>query len=224
VSPGPLSAVLAANQGLLRARLEILEPPEDQRIIPLHFNPAEYQLKKAQTFAEIAIPGLSSPPLQWVRGGAETLTFDALVDTSDSGADVDEEYVAGLRGLLDINSKLHAPPIVAFAWARRRFKGVLDGLTVSYLLFDRQGTPLRAKLNITIKEYRPVEIQLREEVKTSADEVKTYLVAAGDTLATIAASVYGDATRWRALARENDIRDPRSLRPGQRLRLPALVS
>ena len=33
------------------------------------FNPAKYQVKKTQIFAEIAIPGLSTPPLQWVRGG-----------------------------------------------------------------------------------------------------------------------------------------------------------
>jgi nucleoid-associated protein YgaU len=111
---------------------------------------------------------------------------------------------------------------VAFTWARRRFRGVLDGLSISYMLFDRLGVPLRAKLGLTIKEYRPVQIQLREDVKTSNDDDKTYLVRLGDTLSSIAASVYRDAGLWREVANANQIQDPRSLRPGRRLRLPPL--
>ena len=213
----------AADTRLARAHLEIVNPPTDPSMIPLRFNPAEYHLKKGQTFAEIAIPGLSSPPLQWVKGGCETLTFEALVDTTHTLENVDDAYVDQLRGLLDPNPKLHAPPVVAFVWGRLRFTGVLDGLDIAYQLFDERGVPLRAKLSITLKEYRPVAIQVWQDRKSSPDVEKSYLVRRGDTLTGIAAAVYKDPARWRELALANRITDPRLLRPGQRLLLPRLT-
>ena len=66
----PLSAV---RQGLVAATLEILSPKVPDPRIPLRFNPSEYQLQKSNNFAEIAIPGLESPPIQFVRGAAEKL-------------------------------------------------------------------------------------------------------------------------------------------------------
>lgn len=42
----------------------------------------------------------------------------------------------------------------------------------------------------------------------------------GEDLASIAARVLGDAERWPEIAELNGIRDPRSIRPGQVLRLP----
>jgi len=215
-APTPVSAVDAK---LLKAHLEILDPPTDPKLIPLRFNPAQYQVKKGQNFAEIAIPGLPTPPLQWVRGGLATLTFEALVDTTDTLQDVDDAFVNRIRGLLDPDPKLHAPPLVAFVWGRRGFTGVLDGLDVTYQLFDENGVPLRARL---IKEYRTVAAQLREHRQASPDVEKSYLVRRGDTLTSIAAAVFADPARWRELAVANGIRDPRGLRPGQRLLVPRL--
>jgi nucleoid-associated protein YgaU len=214
--------VAAADEELQRAHLQIIDPRTDPSLIPLRFNPAEYHVKKTQTFAEIAIPGLSSPPVQWVRGGAEVLSFDAVLDTTHTLEDVDDAYVATLRGLLDPDPKLHAPPIVAFVWGRRSFTGVLDGLDIAYQLFDESGRPLRAKLGITLKEYRPVAVQLRQNRRSSATVEKTYLVRRGDSLITIASAVYADPARWRELALANGISDPRSVRPGQRLLVPRL--
>jgi nucleoid-associated protein YgaU len=99
---------------------------------------------------------------------------------------------------------------------------VLDGLDITYQLFARSGVPLRAKLNITLKEYRPAAVQIWQEQRSSADVEKSYLVRLGDTLPGIAAQVYKDPARWRELAVANSIRDPRDLRPGRRLVLPRL--
>jgi nucleoid-associated protein YgaU len=213
----------AAGRQFADAYLEIISPAEDHAIIPLKFNPGEYQLTKANTFAEIAIPGLESPPLQWIRGAAETLSMDVLVDTSDSLKDVRTEYVLPLRKLLTPNAKLHAPPIVRFNWDGKVFDGVLESLGTSYLLFDPDGVPLRAKLAISMKEYRPVAVQVREIRRQSADVDKTWTVTAGDTLDRIAYAVYRDPARWRVLADANGITDPRSLTPGRLLGIPRLT-
>ena len=51
----PLSAV---REGLVKAHLEVLRPIVPVPIIPLRFNPTQYELEKGNSFAEIAIPGL----------------------------------------------------------------------------------------------------------------------------------------------------------------------
>ena len=66
-----------ARQGLVRAYLEIVRPTVPDPLIPFRFNPTEYQLQKGNNFAEIGIPGLESPPIQFVRGSAEKLTAGA---------------------------------------------------------------------------------------------------------------------------------------------------
>lgn len=213
----------SVGQSLARAYLEILRPKVSDPVIPLRFNPAEYQLQKSNNFAEIPIPGLESPPIQFVRGACEKLTAELLVDTSDTLEDVRDKYVNKLRGLLRINGELHAPPIVRFVWSKQDFKGVVESLNITYVLFTPEGVPLRAKLSLALKEYRPVAIQVKDTQKTSPDLEKTWVVRRGDTLSNIAASVYRDAGVWREIAKANDIQDPRAIEPGSVLTLPRLV-
>jgi hypothetical protein len=212
----------AVRQGLAEAYLWILEPKVKDPFIPVCFNPTEYQVQKSNNFAEIPIPGLGSPPIQFVRGGSAKLTAELLVDTSDTLEDVRERYVKRLRELMDLNGELHAPPIIRFVWDGPIFDGVMESLNVTYVLFTPEGTPLRAKLSVALKEYRPAAIQVKEKPKFSPDFEKTYVVRRGDTLSSIAAAVYRNAGAWREIAGTNEIQDPRRLEPGRVLRLPRL--
>ena len=47
-----------------------------------------------------------------------------------------------------------------------------------------------------------------------------YVIQSGDSLASIAQEVYGDPTRWRDIARANDLDEPYALTVGQPLRIP----
>ena len=220
-----VTPVSMLNLGLRKAQLVIEEPREENekdRVIPVHFNPTEYQLQKANTFAEIPIPGLETPPIQYVRGASEKLTMELLVDTSDTLENVREKYVGKLRNLLNKKGKLHAPPIVSFVWDKDIFTGVIESLNVTYLMFTPEGVPLRARLALVLKEYRPGEIQVKDRPMSSPNVEKSYTVRRGDTLSNIAAAVYRDPAAWREIARANRIRDPRRLAPGRVLLLPRL--
>jgi hypothetical protein len=210
------------GQNLQRAKLVIESPKVADNVIDFRFNPTEYQIQKGNNFAEIPIPGLESPPIQFVRGNSEKLSVELMADTSDTLKDVREVYVNKLRDLLRIRSESHAPPIVNFVWSKNEFRGVIDSLKVTNTLFSPEGIPLRAKLSLTLKEYRPVEIQLKDKPKTSPDVEKTWVVRRGDKLASIAAAVYRDAGVWREIAKANEIQDPRILIPGTVLTLPKL--
>ena len=214
----------AMRQGLTKAYLQIEQPilPDSKSLIPVHFNPTEYQLQKQNSFADINIPGLETPPVQFVRGSGEKLTTELLVDTSDTLEDVREKYVNKLRGLMDIQSNLHAPPVVRLVWDTDVFRGVVESLNVTYILFQPNGVPLRAKLAISLKEYRTVEEQLKQRPRFSPDVDKSYTVVRGDTISGIAFKLYRDASKWREIAKENKIRDPRRLQPGTALAIPKL--
>jgi nucleoid-associated protein YgaU len=218
-----LTPTKSAGKGLVKAYLEILIPKNvPVPIIPLHFNPTEYQLQKANNFAEIPIPGLESPPIQFVRGTSEKLVADLIVDTSDTLEDVRKVYTNGLRDLMRINAELHAPPIVRLTWDTQVFKGVIEALNITFTLFTPEGTPIRAKLGLTLKEYRPVDVQVKESPKSSPDVEKHHVVRRGDSLASIAGMAYGDSSQWREIARSNGIQDPRWLYPGRDLIVPRL--
>ncbi|MEV6824479.1 LysM peptidoglycan-binding domain-containing protein [Amycolatopsis sp. NPDC051102] len=215
-----------ARTGAAQARLEIVRPviaDERARRIPLRFNPTDYKLSKANTFAEITIPGLDTPPLQYVRGGSETLAVQALVDTSDTLENVRTVYVDAVRNLLRPDSREHAPPVVRFVWDESVFTGVLEKLDVTYQLFRPDGVPLRAQLDLSLKEFRPAAVQVAESPRSSPTVEKSYVVRRGDTLPSIANAVYRRPDAWRELARANGITDPRDLRPGRVLTVPRLA-
>ncbi|MET0418449.1 MAG: LysM peptidoglycan-binding domain-containing protein [Actinoplanes sp.] len=217
--------VAAAGRGLARARLEIVRPRQADNIknvVPLRFNPADFKISKSNTFAEIGIPGLETPPIQYVRGGSESLSLEALVDTSDTVEDVRVRFVQRLRDLMRPDEKEHAPPIVRFVWGPTVFPGVLEKLDVTYQLFKPDGVPLRAKLDLTIREYRQVKDQVNDPPRSSPTVEKSYLVRRGDTLSSIAAALYRDPGAWRVLARANGITDPRDVAPGRLLIVPRL--
>jgi hypothetical protein len=213
-------SLAGALLGLVKAHLEVVKP-KGLPHIPFRFNPTEYQLAKTNTFAELPIPGLHSPPIQFVRGGAEKLTLDLIVDTSDTLKDV-RKYTEALRGLMALNRDLHAPPIVKLVWDQDVFTGVMESLTITYTLFDPKGMPLRAKCTVGFKEFSPVAQQLLLTKTQSPDFDKSWTVRRGDTLSSLAGALYQDPARWRDIARANAIDDPRALEPGRELALPRL--
>jgi nucleoid-associated protein YgaU len=89
-------------------------------------------------------------------------------------------------------------------------------------MFLSDGTPVRASLNVTLKEYKELEIQVKEISLQSADRTKTRQVKQGDSLWFIAAKEYGNPALWRHIAEANKIDNPRVLKPGMELIIPPL--
>ncbi len=184
--------------------------------IEVLFNPTEYRLEKSNQFAEVAIPGLESPPIQFVRGNIRTLSMQLFFDTYEQGEDV-RDHTGQIVGLLDVDPDLHAPPVCIFSWGDLNFVGVLERANQTFQLFLSDGTPVRATVDVSFKEYfyAPGDRQ-------SADFAKRYVVRRGDTLSGIAGRKYGDPALWRPIAEENGIDDPLSIEPGQVLTIPAI--
>lgn len=194
---------------------------ETQKTIFAMFNPEEYSLNKENNYASQAIPGLTSPLLQFVHGNLQTLDMELFFDTFDAQADVRSE-TSKIFDLLAINSDLHTPPVLRVTWASLDFRCVLAKVNQKFLRFFSDGRPGRARLTVTFNEYLDAATQVAQANLQSPDFSKAYTVKQGDTLSGIAANFYEDATKWRPIALVNALVDPRSISPGQEIQIPPL--
>jgi LysM repeat protein len=185
------------------------------------FNPEEYSLNKDNNFASQAIPGLSSPILQFVHGNLRTLDMELFFDTSDEQTDVRDKTNL-ITDLLKLDSNLHAPPLLQVVWGSLNFSCVLAKASQKFLRFLATGLPCRARLSVTFNEYLDAETQVADANLQTADFTKVVVTKAGDTLWSLAGQFYEDASKWRPIALLNGIVDPRSIAPGQELRVPSL--
>jgi hypothetical protein len=207
--------------GLEKAVIVNTDARPAQRI-PVMFNPSEYTLSRTINFAEARVPGLGGPLLQFVNGALQTLTMELFLDTYETKTDV-RVQTRKIAALQDVNPETHAPPVLLFTWGKSfSFTCVLASVVQRFVLFLPNGTPVRARLEVTFSEYRNAELERKGTKTETADYSKLWVVAQGETLSSIAARVYEDPTRWRPIALRNRIDDPRSLTPGQRLVIPNL--
>jgi Contractile injection system tube protein/LysM domain len=193
----------------------------------VQFNPQTLRFSKGSQIAEIAIYGLDSPLLQYVRGQTETLTVELFFDSTEGGMGEGASDVRGnpdlFYALVKQQSELHAPPRVIFRWGRAfAFKGVVERFERGFELFAPDGTPLRATISLTLKEFRTLEEQIKAVNPRSPDRTRSVVVRQGDTLHGLAAGFYDEPRAWRAIAARNRIEDP--LRPpvGTVIELPAM--
>lgn len=206
---------------LKKAYIQPLNGKNTQPIEVL-FNPAEYTLDKSNQFQSTPIVGLSTPLTQFINGNARTLTMDLFFDTYERNIDV-RTYTSKVQALLEIDSDLHAPPICQFVWDSIILKATIEKITSKYTMFLPDGTPVRATLNVTFKEYATLSEQLSQNRLQSATKTRIIITQQGDALWLIASRYYGDPGHWRVIAKENNIDDPLCIQAGMELRLPSIA-
>ena len=205
----------------MERQLVFIQPEGNSRFGVL-FNPSQYGLDKANQIAEAAIPGLEAPILQYVHGNTRTLSMELFFDTYEEQTDV-RAHTDKVYALLKIDSSTHAPPICWITWGSFSFRGVLDHVSGKFTLFLPDGTPVRATLGVTFKEFIDVDVLIKENPTHSADHTKTRVVKSGDRIDVIAADEYGDPAKWRPIAEANNLDNPSRLEPGDRLVIPPIA-
>lgn len=224
MSTGERKNKLSIIRGKLEGKKVKFDDKDNGAVINICFNPTEYSINKSNAFSEANIPGLGSPIIQFNRGNVKTLSLELLLDTYtyEKGEDLRKKYIEKLEKLIEIDGELHAPPPCKVVWGSLEFVGVLESLRKSYVLFLDDGTPVRARVTLSFKEYIPVEIQVKASPHSSPDRVKRYLVKECDSLWQISNKAYGDPSYWRLIAEWNNIDNPRFLEIGKEISIPPL--
>jgi hypothetical protein len=206
------------------------------------FNPTSYSISKSVSWEQSESAKGSSarksnvkfnaPKLEFGGGQSRELSLKLFFDVTDSPI-VNGEKIRDVRKLTDKLVKLTlkeragnkelAPPKCRVSWGEGRsptmdfpFVGVVQSLTQEFTLFDNNGTPLRANLNVTFLEFLSAE----EDKRRNDPEFTTRIVKRGDTLSSIAAEMLDDPARWRIIADANRLDNPRTLEVGMSLSIP----
>jgi nucleoid-associated protein YgaU len=220
-----------------KAYIEVLNGTRQGEKLTVLFNPAEYSVERANAYKSTPLPSIGSPLIQFVNGDAATLSLELFLDdwTDPDGPPAEIPLLSGkgekksvkqriddIVSLLDIDSDIHAPPRVRFVWGPLRFEAVLEKVGRKITLFRPDGTPARATLSVSFREYHERGREAPHVRLESADKSKRRRISASENIWTIADVEYGDPRLWRVIASASDVDDPRALEPGVWLRVPPL--
>ena len=191
------------------------------------FNPEEITIAKSSKWKRTPnrrSRGSSEP--EFVGTNPRTLKMELLFDGTGktSGGDVSGpvDTLLGWTSPTEesISNDRPQPPLVILHWGSKSyFEVYVKQVTAKFVLFNEQGTPIRAKVNVTLEE-TPETAQSQNPTSGGRPGRRTHLVTTGETLPSIAYAEYRQADRWRAIAIENNIDDPFRLRPGTSLLIP----
>ncbi len=128
-----------------------------------------------------------------------------------------------------MNGDIHEPNFLVAEWGGKEDGGLifscrLASVTVNYASFDRDGSPLRAELDVSLIGDQDVRKRMAHENKNSPDLTHIRTVKSGDTLPLLTKEVYGSSTYYLRVAQVNGLDNFRNLTPGQELIFPPLES
>jgi hypothetical protein len=125
--------------------------------IEVQFNPQSLKLALANKVEGGDTRGRQNR--QYLGKTSTTLSFDLHFDTADEGTtdapvSVRTRTAAVERFVLPKGqgNQKQAPPKVRFHWDKLVIDGIIEDVTIDFDLFAANGTPLRAKMGVSIKE------------------------------------------------------------------------
>ena|SRR6266508_1886740 len=194
------------------------------------FNPSELTISKSNSWNAGQAKGRNAPELRFQGGQSATLSLSLTFDTTVDGTDV-TIHTTKLLNAMKADMKLPGadpqrnsarPPWVQFHWGKlSSFKAIIERLQVRFTYFASDGMPLRAKVDLSLKQWKDeAELPLQNPTSSTPTLHTVHTLVPGETLDRIAATYYRDPTRWRLIAEANDVVDPLEIPPGTALVVP----
>ena len=190
--------------------------------IKVLFNPSEITMTipggKMEDYGLVASDGLTS------------LSLNLFFDTTLQGYPPEnvQNYTKKIVSLTQprIGKNKKRPPRCKLIWGTISGKYsvlladcFLETVTKKLTHFLEDGTPVRATLDCSFKEWK--EPKKQKKIENPIDD-PVRIVKRGETLSSIATEEFGDPALWRIIANENRLINPRKLEPGTVLTIPSL--
>ena len=208
--------------------------------IPVQFNPSEYSISRRARYSEKHGKMQEPHPkdLQSRGSNLASLRVKLLLDTATEYPDYvvkselkkyidsDKELskiCKDLSMLTKIYPKTHAQSSVTFSWGGMEFEGFMTSLNINYKMFNRNGYPVRAELDIDILgEEKSILQTLGTKPRESPDRTKYRSLHQKDELWMLAEEEYQDPAYWKEIAKENGILNPRKVDYTKQLKVTSL--
>jgi Contractile injection system tube protein/LysM domain len=231
---GSAASSVGAALGLTKpnkAKLVCVEPnlPPEPRSIECMFNPTEYRLTQTLNVTRYKTKSKDGGTAEFAGTNAMTLTAQLFFDDfASANGDVTPKITTLLSWTKPTPDSLRpggapCPPLVKFVWGNKQlddFSGYLKSVIVNYSVFRTNGTPVQAKVDITI-EGQPDPIGTQNPTSHAANSRRVHTMIEGDTLQSVAYQELGKPGYWRAIAELNGIDDPLRLPAGTELLIPS---
>lgn len=199
------------------------------------YNPTSFSVSHAVTYDEAEKDTVGDMPKKFKNATPRSLSMELFFDgtgASPSSTDVlsnavavntvDIRIQAFLKLAYQVSGANHKTSYVMVIWGTFIMTGVLKSANVTYTMFDTNGRPLRAKVNIVIEESISNSLIGKILKLFSPDLSKSHTVVAGDELALLCFKEYGDASLYTKVAEVNGLKNYRKLKPGMELLFPPI--
>lgn len=188
------------------------------------FNPYEYTVSQSNSYDFTPKAG-AEERVEFKSAGPQTLKLSLIFDAYENENTKDVSQTT--RQLWELmtpkeitKTKKPEAPFVIFEWGVFKFLAVITDMSQKFILFDQDGVPLRAKVDITFTQHKSQEPDYQQLAAWHAHTNTAVPILANDRLDSVAAQNLGSPANWRDIAQANNITNPLALRPGQNLRIP----
>ena len=203
-------------------------PDDGSTPLVVRFNPKELSISKSATWNRPTNKGAkhaTKPEFGGVQ--PQSVQMELFFDDWEGDGDLVADIQKLIEWLKPTNNSINQtqkpqPRTLQFNWGAgplAGFKGYLKSVSAKYTMFKPDGTPVRATAQIAMEEI-PDEPAAQNPTSGAIVGRRTHVVAAGDSLHSVAFREYDDPSLWRGLAVLNGIDDPLRMKPGTRLMLP----
>ena len=196
------------------------------------FNPESFSRKYGISYQKCQSINSSGKEAKFSRNEPPALNLKLLLD----GTGVDQIGILNLgrtkkvservEDFLDlafqIRGKIHEPHFLKIKWGDLKFDCRLSSVDISYTSFDRDGTALRAELDVSFVADEDDRKRMARDKMTSPDLTHGRVVRSGDTLPLLTKAVYGTSAHYLRVAEINQLDNFRDLTPGQEIFFPPL--
>ncbi|MDE9518069.1 hypothetical protein KKJ17_10035 [Xenorhabdus bovienii] len=133
------------------------------------YNPDAIELNYKNDFKPIEAINSLNQSNHYILSQPETLSLVLLFDAAMPGNNTPiETQLATLKSLCAADASTHVPHFLRIKWGKMRwenkgyFEGRAEGFRVHYTLFDRDATPLRASVELSLVADKSLVIQSTE--------------------------------------------------------------
>jgi phage tail protein X len=155
-----------------------------------------------------------------IKRGSGLLSGPAVPGLPTDKPSVVKDYEKFKSVVYNFDGKIHQPRFVQLQWGPLLYNCRLISMTLTFKLFNPDGTPLRAEADCTFQSVIDWPKQSANDGKTSPDLTYIRTVKEGDTLPLLCYREYGDSKYYYQVAQYNGLTDFKILTPGSTLVFP----
>lgn len=150
---------------------------DDGESITVHFNPSSLSISSNAIVSEIKTQQTDSDSVAINAGGIKnrqlhvSLIFNSFIDISDKSSvsfkvssaisslfGADDNQPDNVKDIISKFEEFMNSPNISFVWGKIIFTGIIENMSTQYTMFDTDGTPVRANVELDIQEIEDAQL------------------------------------------------------------------